>query len=246
VPAAADAAGRSVDAVWRLESPRLIAGLVRIVRDVALAEDLAQEALVAALKQWPSEGIPRNPGAWLMGVAKRRAMDHFRRADRASRANEVLGRELPASYVDLQAPDHIEDDLLRLMFVCCDPALTVDAQVTLTLRFVGGLTTREIARAYVTSESTIQQRIVRAKRNLTGLATELDAAERHERFPAVLAVVYLIFNEGYSATAGSEWMRPSLCEDALRVGRMLRFKPALTREGPVAVKFRQAVDFRLK
>jgi RNA polymerase sigma factor (sigma-70 family) len=215
--------------VYRLESARLIAGLVRIVRDVALAEDLAQDALVAALAQWPDEGIPRAPGAWLMAVAKRRAVDQFRRAERAERANASIGRELTDTHTpDLialaTAADHIEDDLLRLMFICCDPVLTADAQVTLTLRLVGGLTTREIARAYVTSESTIQQRIVRAKRNLAdaGVALEEpDPAERRDRLHAVLGVTYLIFNEGYTATSGADWMRPELCEDALRVGRML-------------------------
>ena len=226
---ATDSTRRSVEAVYRLESPRLIAGLVRMVRDVALAEDLAQDALVAALAQWPDEGIPRNPGAWLMAVAKRRAVDHFRRTERADRAHTAIGQELTdADTPDLvalaTAADHIDDDLLRLMFICCDPVLTTDAQVTLTLRLVGGLTTKEIARAYVTSEATIQQRIVRAKRHLTdaGVALEEpDPAERHERLVAVLGVTYLIFNEGYTATSGSDWMRPELSEDALRVGRML-------------------------
>jgi RNA polymerase sigma factor (sigma-70 family) len=225
---AADAR-RSVEAVWRLESPRLVAGLVRMVRDVALAEDLAQDALVAAMAQWPGEGVPRNPGAWLMSVAKRRAIDHFRRAERAERANATLGHELTDTHTpDLvalaTAADHIDDDLLRLTFICCDPVLTTDAQVTLTLRLVGGLTTKEIARAYVTSEATIQQRIVRAKRTLAeaGVALEEpEPAERADRLGAVLGVIYLIFNEGYSATSGPDWMRPALCEDALRVGRML-------------------------
>jgi RNA polymerase sigma factor (sigma-70 family) len=229
---AASSAGsvrRSVEAVYRLESARLIAGLVRIVRDVALAEDLAQDALVAALKQWPDEGIPRNPGAWLMSVAKRRAIDHFRRAERADRTNATIGQELLDAHTSdalalATAADHIDDDLLRLMFICCDPALTTDAQVTLTLRLVGGLTTKEIARAYVTSEATIQQRIVRAKRTLSeaGVALEEpEPVERAARLVAVLGVTYLIFNEGYTATSGADWMRPELCEDALRVGRML-------------------------
>jgi RNA polymerase sigma factor (sigma-70 family) len=229
VTTAADTTRRSVEVVWRLEAPRLIAGLVRIVGDVALAEDLAQEALVAALDQWPGDGLPRNPGAWLTTVAKRRAVDHVRRRERADRANEILGRQTatvdePDLLALSGAADHIGDDMLRLMFVCCDPALTIDAQVTLTLRLVGGLTTKEIARAYMTSESAIQQRIVRAKRTLTDARAameEPDAAERDERLAAVMAVIYLIFNEGYTATAGADWTRPTLCEEALRVGRML-------------------------
>jgi RNA polymerase sigma factor (sigma-70 family) len=225
----ADAARRSVEAVWRLESARLIAALVRMVRDVALAEDLAQEALVAALDAWPGEGVPPNPGAWLMLVAKRRAIDHLRRLERTERVHAQVGQDHqdappPDEAAILAAADHIEDDLLRLIFICADPALTTDAQVTLTLRLVGGLTSKEIARAFVTSEATIQQRITRAKRNLEAAGAALeepDPADRLARLGAVLGVIYLIFNEGYSATAGDDWIRPALCEEALRVGRMV-------------------------
>jgi len=218
---------RSIEAVWRLESTRLIAALVRMVRDVGLAEDLAQEALVAALAQWPGSGVPSNPGAWLMAVAKRRAIDTFRRREREDRAYGELGQklELEEAVRGLEAAvDHVEDDVLRLMFICCHPALTVDAQVTLTLRLLAGLTTKEIARSFLTSESTIAQRVSRAKRTLAdvGAPTEEPAEdERAARMSAVLSVVYLLFNEGYSATAGDDWMRPALCEEALRLGRIL-------------------------
>jgi RNA polymerase sigma factor (sigma-70 family) len=217
----------AIEAVWRLESTRLIAGLVRIVRDVALAEDLAQDALVAALAQWPQTGVPDNPGAWLMTTAKRRGVDQFRRLDRRNQiyagiahthGNDVSEEDF------LAAVDHVEDDVLRLMFVCCHPVLTPEAQCTLTLKLVGGLTTREIARAYLTTEATVAQRVVRAKRSLTeaGAAMEEPSeAERAQRLSAVLSVIYLLYNEGYSATAGDEWMRPALCEEALRLGRIL-------------------------
>jgi RNA polymerase sigma factor (sigma-70 family) len=218
---------QAIEAVWRLESTRLIAGLVRIVRDVGLAEDLAQDALVAALAQWPGTGVPDNPGAWLMTIAKRRGVDQFRRRDRQDQIYAAIAhtRETVASEEDfLAAVDHVEDDVLRLMFICCHPVLTPEAQCTLTLKLVGGLTTREIARAYLTTESTVGQRIVRAKRTLTEAGAAMEEpneTERAERFTAVLSVIYLLYNEGYSATAGSEWMRPTLCDEALRLGRIL-------------------------
>jgi RNA polymerase sigma factor (sigma-70 family) len=217
----------AVEAVWRLESTRLIAGLVRIVRDVGLAEDLAQDALVAALAQWPESGVPDNPGAWLMTTAKRRAVDQFRRRDRRDHIYAAIAHAqgVEVSEEDfLSAVDHVEDDVLRLMFICCHPALTPEAQCTLTLKFVGGLTTREIARAYLTAEATVAQRIVRAKRGLTeaGAAMEEPSeTERAERLTTVLSVIYLLYNEGYAATAGTEWIRPTLCEEALRLGRIL-------------------------
>jgi RNA polymerase sigma factor (sigma-70 family) len=221
------AAQQAIEAVWRLESTRLIAGLVRIVRDVGLAEDLAQDALMAALAQWPAAGVPDNPGAWLMTTAKRRAVDQFRRRDRRDQVYAAIaylqGSQVSAEDL-LSAVDHVEDDVLRLMFVCCHPALTPEAQCTLTLRLVGGLTSREIARAYLTTEATVAQRIVRAKRTLAeaGAAMEEPSqAERAERLTTVLSVIYLLYNEGYSATAGSEWTRPALCEEALRLGRIL-------------------------
>ena len=213
-----------------MESVRLIATMVRLVRDVGLAEDFAQDALVAALAQWPGTGIPANPGAWLLTVAKRRAMDHFRAQERADRRTDALGRELERSggavMVDFEAgaEEHIDDDVLRLMFLCCHPLLTTNAQVALTLKLVAGLSTAEIARAYVTSEATIAQRIVRATRTLSDAqvaAEEPTVAERLDRLDAVLQVVYLVFNEGYSATSGTDWMRPMLCAEALRVGRIL-------------------------
>jgi RNA polymerase sigma factor (sigma-70 family) len=217
----------AIEAVWRLESTRLIAGLVRIVGDVGLAEDLAQDALVAALTQWPRTGVPDNPGAWLMTIAKRRGVDQFRRRDRRDQLYAAIAHGQGSDVSDegfLAAVDHVEDDVLRLMFVCCHPALTEEAQCTLTLKLVGGLTTREIARAYLTTEATVAQRIVRAKRTLTGAGAALEEpseAERAERLTAVLRVIYLVYNEGYSATAGSEWMRPTLCDEALRLGRIL-------------------------
>jgi RNA polymerase sigma factor (sigma-70 family) len=217
----------AIEAVWRLESTRLIAGLVRIVRDVGLAEDLAQDALVAALTQWPRTGVPDNPGAWLMTIAKRRSVDQFRRRDRREQLYAAIAHGQGSDVSDedfLAAVDHVEDDVLRLMFVCCDPVLTPEAQCTLTLKLVGGLTTREIARAYLTTEATVAQRVVRAKRTLTDAGAALEEpseAERSERLTAVLSVIYLLYNEGYSATAGSEWMRPTLCDEALRLGRIL-------------------------
>ena len=217
----------AIEAVWRLESTRLIAGLVRMVRDVGLAEDLAQDALVAALQQWPTSGVPDNPGAWLMTIAKRRGVDQFRRSDRLHQiyAGMARGQGSEMSEEDfLAAVDHVEDDVLRLMFICCHPALTAEAQCTLTLKLVGGLTTREIARAYLTTEATVAQRVVRAKRTLAEAAAALEEpseAERAERLTAVLGVIYLLYNEGYSATAGNEWLRPALCDEALRLGRIL-------------------------
>jgi RNA polymerase sigma factor (sigma-70 family) len=223
----AAAAKGAIEAVWRLESTRLIAALVRIVRDVGMAEDLAQDALVAALAQWPHEGIPNNPAAWLMTAAKRRAIDQFRQGERRERSYTAIARD-QADEVTVpdfaSALDHVEDDVLRLMFLCCHPSLTSDAQTTLTLKLVGGLTTREIARSFLTSEATIAQRVVRAKRTLADARAALDepdAAERRDRLAAVLVVVYLLFNEGYSATAGDDWMRPALCDEAIRLGRIL-------------------------
>jgi len=213
-----------------MESARLIAGLVRMVRDVGLAEDLAQDALVAALQQWPESGVPNNPGAWLMAIAKRRAVDHFRRAERLERKTAELGRDLELDEESVMpdfdgiAADQIEDDLLRLMFICCHPVLTTEARVALTLRLLGGLTTKEIARSFLTSEATIAQRIVRAKRALGEARVPFevpDRVERAERLSSVLEVLYLVFNEGYSATAGDDWMRPALCDEAVRLGRVL-------------------------
>jgi RNA polymerase sigma factor (sigma-70 family) len=220
---------RAIDAVWRIESPRLIAGLAHLVRDVGLAEDLAQDALVAALEQWPASGVPRNPGAWLMAAAKNRAIDQFRRATLLDRKHEQLGYERG---IDQDAPpdleaaidDDIGDDLLRLIFTACHPVLPTDARVALTLRLVGGLTTAEIARAFVVPEPTIAQRIVRAKRTLAKARVPFElprGADRAARLSSVLDVIYLVFNEGYSATAGGDWTRPELCEDALRLGRIL-------------------------
>jgi RNA polymerase sigma-70 factor, ECF subfamily len=220
---------RAIDAVWRIESLRLIAGLTRIVLDISLAEDLAQDALVAALEQWPKAGIPDNPGAWLMAAAKHRAIDLFRRNQRLQRKHEELGYELAAKETavpDLNAAldDNIGDDLLRLVFISCHPVLSTEARVALTLRLLGGLTTEEIARAFLVSERTVAQRIVRAKRSLAEAHVPFEVPRGPElaaRLPSVLEVIYLIFNEGYSATAGDHWMRPALCEDALRLGRIL-------------------------
>ena len=223
-------AHRAIDAVWRIESPRLIAGLVRIVRDVGLAEDLAQDALVAALERWPVSGVPENPGAWLMAAAKNRAIDLFRRSKRLARKIEQLGHELDIERAgdtsDLgPAPDDdVGDDLLRLMFIACHPILSTEARVALTLRLLGGLTTEEIARAFLVPEPTVAQRIVRGKRTLAAARVPFEVprgAERAARLSSVLEVIYLIFNEGYTATAGEDWMRPALCEDALRLGRVL-------------------------
>jgi len=221
---------RTIDAVWRIEAPRLIAGLARIVRDVGVAEDLAQDALVAALEQWPEGGIPRNPGAWLMAAAKNRAIDFFRRGKLLERKHEELGyaieaeREATAPDLDAALDDDVGDDLLRLVFTACHPVLSTESRVALTLRLLGGLTTDEIARAFLVSESTIAQRIVRAKRTLAEKQVPFEVprgADRDARLSSVLEVIYLIFNEGYSATAGDDWMRPGLCEDALRLGRIL-------------------------
>ena len=220
---------RTIDAVWRIESPRLIAGLTRIVRDVGLAEDLAQDALVAALEQWPESGVPDNPGAWLMATAKHRAIDHFRRNTVLERKHEELGREFEKKEMavpDLEAAldDNVGDDLLRLVFISCHPVLTTEARVALTLRLLGGLTTGEIARAFLVPEVTVAQRIVRSKRTLAEKRVPFEVprgAELNARLSSVLEVIYLIFNEGYSATAGDDWMRPALCEEALRLGRIL-------------------------
>jgi RNA polymerase sigma-70 factor, ECF subfamily len=221
---------RAIEAVWRIESARLIAGLARIVRDVGLAEELAQDALVAALEQWPESGVPDNPGAWLMATAKHRAIDLVRRNTRLERKREELGRELEARQeavnpdLDAGIDDDIGDDLLRLMFTTCHPVLSRKARVALTLRLLGGLTTEEIARAFLVPEPTVAQRIVRAKRTLAEARVPFEiphASERAARLSSVLEVLYLVFNEGYSATAGDDWMRPGLCEDALRLGRIL-------------------------
>jgi RNA polymerase sigma-70 factor (ECF subfamily) len=220
---------RAIDAVWRIESARLIAGLARIVRDVGRAEELAQDALVAALEQWPSDGIPGNPGAWLMATAKHRAIDALRRGKRIERKHEELAHELGAEEravpdFDAALDDDVGDDLLRLMFTACHPLLSTEARVALTLRLLGGLTTEEIARAFLVSEPTIAQRIVRAKRTLADARVPFEVprgADRAARLSSVLEVVYLVFNEAYSATAGDDWMRPALCDDALRLGRIL-------------------------
>jgi RNA polymerase sigma factor (sigma-70 family) len=223
-------AHHAIDAVWRIESPRLIAGLARIVRDIGVAEDLAHDALVAALEQWPESGIPNNPGAWLMATGKNRAIDYFRRNKRVEQKHVELGRELEAEQekavndLDAALDDDIGDDLLRLVFTACHPVLSTEARVALTLRMVGGLATDEIARAFLVSESTVAQRIVRAKRTLAKERVPFEVprgAERAGRLSSVLEVIYLVFNEGYTATAGDDWMRPALCEDALRVGRIL-------------------------
>jgi RNA polymerase sigma factor (sigma-70 family) len=221
---------RAIDAVCRIESPRLIAGIARMVRDVGLAEDLAQDALVAALEQWPESGVPRNPGAWLMATAKRRAIDFLRRGKMLERKHAELGVEIEARQetaapdLDAAIDDDVGDDLLRLMFTACHPVLSTEARVALTLRLLGGLTTDEIARAFLVPEPTVAQRIVRAKRTLSEKGAPFEVprgAELAARLSSVLEVLYLIFNEGYSATAGDDWMRPALCEDALRLGRVL-------------------------
>jgi RNA polymerase sigma factor (sigma-70 family) len=220
----------AIDAVWRIESARIIAGLTRIVRDVGIAEELAQDALVAALEQWPASGIPDNPGAWLMATAKHRAIDLWRRNKLLERKHQELGRELEVqqelavSDLDASLDDELGDDLLRLVFISCHPVLSTEARVALTLRLLGGLTTQEIARAYLVPEPTVAQRIVRAKRTLTEARVPFEVPRGPDlaaRLSSVLEVIYLIFNEGYSATAGEDWMRPALCEDALRLGRIL-------------------------
>ncbi len=221
---------RAIETVWRIESARLIAGLARIVRDVGLAEDLAQDALVAALERWPESGVPENPGAWLMATAKHRAIDRLRRGRLAERKHEELAREIEtrreASETDLAATidDDVGDDLLRLMFTACHPVLSTEARVALTLRLLGGLETSEIARAFLVPEATVAQRIVRAKRTLADARVPFEVplgADRAARLSSVLEVLYLVFNEGYSATAGDDWVRPALCEEALRLGRVL-------------------------
>ncbi len=221
---------RAIDAVWRIEAPKLIAGLARRVRDVGLAEDLAQDALVIALEQWPETGIPDNPGAWLMATAKHRAVDQIRRNIRLEQKIEVLGHELEITSAAAEAEmddaleDDVGDDLLRLIFTACHPVLSTEARVALTLRLLGGLTTDEIARAFLVSEATVAQRIVRAKRTLAEAHVPFEVphgADRSARLASVLEVIYLVFNEGYSATAGEDWIRPELCEDALRLGRIL-------------------------
>ena len=226
----ASAAHRAIEAVWRIESARLIAGLMRVVRDVGLAEELAQDALVTALERWPETGVPDNPGAWLMTTAKNRALDRVRHGRLAEKKHEQLGHELDleregsAPDPDEALDDTVGDDLLRLIFISCHPVLSAEARVALTLRLLGGLTTDEIARAFLVAEPTIAQRIVRAKRTLGDAKVPFElppAAELGARLASVLEVIYLIFNEGYSATAGDDWMRPGLCEDALRLGRIL-------------------------
>lgn len=220
---------RSIDAIWRMESPRIIAALTGMVRDVGLAEDFAQDALLSALEQWPESGVPENPGAWLMTAAKHRAIDHFRRRTRLELKHQELGRELEAQEMavpDLEAQldDNVGDDLLRLMFISCHPVLSTEARVALTLRLLGGLSTEEIARAFLSPEPTIAQRIVRAKRTLAENRVPFEVPRGSElvaRVSSVLEVIYLVFNEGYAATSGEDWLRPALCEDALRLGRIL-------------------------
>jgi RNA polymerase sigma factor (sigma-70 family) len=221
---------RAIEAVWRIESAMLIAALARIVRDVGLAEELAQDALVTALEQWPTSGVPTNPGAWLMATAKHRAIDTLRRNKVTERKHQELGRKIDSQQgkavadLDAEIDDDIGDDLLRLVFTACHPVLSTDARIALTLRLVGGLTTEEIARAFLVPEATIAQRIVRAKRTLAEKQVPYEVprgAELAARLSSVLDVIYLIFNEGYTATSGDNWMRPALCEDALRLGRIL-------------------------
>jgi RNA polymerase sigma factor (sigma-70 family) len=223
-------AHRAIDAVWRIESPRLIAWLARTVRDVGLAEDLAQDALLAALEQWPESGVPENPGAWLMATAKHHAIDRLRRNEVLERKQEELARELEVQQalaepdIDAALDDDIGDDLLTLIFTACHPVLSTEARIALTLRLVGALTTAEIARAFLVPEATVAQRIVRAKRTLAESRVLFEVptgADRAARLTSVLEVIYAIFNEGYAATAGDRWMRPELCEDALRLGRIL-------------------------
>src|SRR5580704_6431138 len=221
---------RAIEAVWRIESARIIAGLARMVRDVGLAEELAQDALVAALEQWPESGIPDNPGAWLMAAGKHRAIDRLRRSKLLERKHGELGRELQARQemavadFDAAIDDDIGDDLLRLVFTACHPVLSSEGRVALTLRLLGGLTTEEIARGFLVPEPTVAQRIVRAKRTLAEARVPFEVPrgnDRASRLESVLEVIYLVFNEGYTATAGDDWLRPALCEDALRLGRIL-------------------------
>jgi RNA polymerase sigma-70 factor, ECF subfamily len=245
---------RAIEAVWRIESARLIAGLARIVRDVGVAEELAQDALVAALEQWPAEGIPNNPGAWLMTAAKHRAIDAMRHKTLADRKHAQLGYETdtlrPGDDAD-ELDDDIGDDLLRLMFTACHPVLSAEARVALTLRLIGGLTTEEIAKAFLVPEATMAQRIVRAKRTLAEAKVRFEiprGAELAPRLASVLQVIYLVFNEGYSATAGDDWVRPALCEDALRLGRILAELAPTEREvhGLVALMEIQASRLRAR
>ncbi|HWJ14488.1 MAG TPA: sigma-70 family RNA polymerase sigma factor, partial [Gemmatimonadaceae bacterium] len=230
LPATAGNVQRTIDAVWRMESAKLIAALTRMVRDVGVAEDLAQDALVAALERWPETGVPDNPGAWLMAAAKRRAIDQFRQHALHDRKHQELVPEFEAKQeaivpeLDEALDDHVGDDLLRLVFIACHPILAREARVALTLRLLGGLTTDEIARAFLASEPTVAQRIVRAKRTLSEARVPFEVprgTELEARLSSVLEVIYLIFNEGYAATAGDDWLRPALCEDALRLGRIL-------------------------
>jgi len=250
-----DARG-AIDAVWRIESPKLVGALTRMVRDVGVAEDLAQDALVAALEQWPGEGIPRNPGAWLMAAAKHRAIDLFRRTRMLGEKHAEIGRGLDAAQqqipdLDSALDDDVGDDLLRLVFIACHPVLSTEARVALTLRLLGGLTTDEIARAFLTPEPTIAQRIVRAKRTLAKERVPFEVprgADLDARLSSALEVVYLIFNEGYTATAGDDWMRPALCEEALRLGRIVaELAPRETEvHGLVALMEIQASRFRAR
>ena len=232
---------------WRAESARLVGALTRMTRDVGLAEDLAQDALVAALEQWPDAGIPGNPGAWLMTAAKRRAVDHFRRAETLRTKTELLGNDLREEdgMPDLDAQvDHIEDDVLRLVFLCCHPALTPESRAALTLRLVGGLTTAEIARGFLTTESTMRQRISRAKKALADAGAEFElptGEDRTRRLDDVMAVIYLVFNEGYAATAGEDWMRPELAQEAMRLARLLA---ALAPEEPEALGLQALLELQ--
>ena len=248
---------RAIEAVWRIESARLIAGLARVVRDVGRAEELAQDALVTALEQWPRTGIPDNPGAWLMATAKHRAIDHLRRGQMLARQHAVLARELEteqgvnATDVEARADDEIGDDLLKLMFTACHPLLSREARAALALKVLAGLTTREIARAFLVPEPTMAQRIVRAKRTLSDARVPFEIPRRQEvaaRLASVLEVIYLVFNEGYAATAGDDWMRPALCEEALRLGRILAELAPLEAEvhGLVALMEIQASRIRAR
>jgi RNA polymerase sigma factor (sigma-70 family) len=248
---------RAIDAVWRIESARIIAGLTRVVRDVGIAEELAQDALVAALQQWPESGVPDNPGAWLMATAKHRAIDHFRRNALLERKHQEIVRELESKQemavadIHTAIDDEVGDDLLRLMFISCHPVLSTEARVALTLRLLGGLTTEEIARAFLASEPTIAQRIVRAKRTLADEHVPFEVPRGPElaaRLSSVLEVIYLVFNEGYSATAGDDWTRPALCEEALRLGRILAELAPTEPEvhGLVALMEIQASRFRAR
>ncbi|CAH1671751.1 RNA polymerase sigma-70 factor, ECF subfamily [Hyphomicrobiales bacterium] len=249
-------AHRTIDTVWRIEAPRLIAGLTRLTRDIGRAEELAQEALVAALRQWPEEGVPRNPAAWLMQVAKHRAADAARHEIMARRKQTEIGRDIDSegpAMPDLDAAldDEVGDDLLRLIFTACHPVLPKEARLALTLRLLGGLTTEEIARAFLVPEPTMAQRIVRAKKTLSEARVPYEVpagAELGERLASVLEVVYLIFNEGYSATAGQDWVRPALCEEALRFGRILAARAPLEPEvhGLVALMELQASRLRAR